>query len=447
MQIALPLYYANYSTLMNQLIIANRRSFIKTASAAGVAAGISAPGLVFGAPDNRKLKIGLVGCGGRGSGAADDTMSADSNVELWSCGDVYQNAIDGAVRNLQNKFKDRVNVDASRQFTGMDAYQKVLESGCDLVILATPPGFRPVHFEAAVNAGKHIFCEKPMAVDAPGVRKVLAAAQKGKSAGQSIVAGFCWRKSASRVAAMTKVLEGAIGDIIHYHATYYTGPVKPMAPAKSRPDGMSDVEWMVRNWYNFSWLSGDGYVEQAVHSVDKVGWAFGDKDPVSCMSNGGRAVPFANAEDYNIFDHFSCVYDYGDGRYATISSRQIPQCDGENADYITGTKGQCIINGDRVMITGENRWRFDKSTDNNMYVNEHIEMYAGLRAGKPVYDGDWMCHSTLLGIMGRDSAYTGKRLTWEQISNSQTDLAPDDLKWDSAFKATPMPLPGVTKFV
>ncbi len=319
-----------------------------------------------------------------------------------------------------------MNVPDDRKFTGMDAYQKVLESGVDIVILATPPGFRPVQFKAAVEAGKHIFCEKPVATDAPGVRMVLEAARKAKEKGQSVVAGFCWRKSASRVAAMQRVLDGAIGDIIHYHATYYTGPVKPMALATSRPPEMSDVEWQVRNWYNFSWLSGDGYVEQAIHSVDKVGWAFGDKDPVSCMSNGGRQVPFAGAEGYNIFDHFSCVYDFGEGRYGTVSSRQTPGCDNENADFIVGTKGTCIINGDRVMITGENRWRFNKDEDNNMYVNEHVLMYEALRKGQPVYDGDWMCHSTFLGLMGRNAAYTGKRLTWDQIVNSQDDIAPDD---------------------
>jgi predicted dehydrogenase len=316
-----------------------------------------------------------------------------------------------------------------------------------MVILATPPGFRPMQFQAAVEAGKHIFCEKPMAVDATGLRMVLDSARKAKEKGLSVVAGFCWRKSPSRMAAMERVLGGAIGDIIHYHATYYTSPVKPMQVASARPADMSDVEWQVRNWYNFSWLSGDGYLEQAIHSVDKVGWAFGDKDPLTCMANGGRQVPFQGAEGYNIYDHFSCVYDFGGGRYGTVSSRQIPGCDGENADYITGTKGTCIINGDRVLITGENKWRFEKEKDANMYVNEHILMAQALRSGAPLYEGDWMCHSIFLGLMGRMAAYTGKRVTWDQITNSKEDLAPDDLKWDSKFTPTPMPRPGVTRVV
>jgi predicted dehydrogenase len=434
---------------MNPLITPDRRSFLKSASAAGAAGLFCAPSITRGAlaADSRRLKVGVVGCGGRGTGAASDAMKADSNVELWAAGDVFASAIGGSLRQLRNQFKDRVNVPDERQFTGMDAWQKVLDSGIDVVILATPPGFRPLQFKGAVEAGKHIFCEKPMAVDAPGVRMVLEAARTAKDKGLSVVAGFCWRKSASRVAAMQRVLDGAIGEIIHYHATYYTGPVKPMQLASARTPEMSDVEWQIRNWYNFSWLSGDGYVEQAIHSVDKVGWAFGDKDPLTCMANGGRQVPFEGAEGYNIFDHFSCVYDFGNGRFATVSSRQIPLCDGENADYITGTKGTCLLNGDRVLITGENRWRFEKDKDNDMYVNEHAEMYAALRKGAPVYDGDWMCHSTLMGIMGRTAAYTGKRLTWEQSVNSRDDLAPDDLKWDSKFEPSPMPRPGITKVI
>ncbi len=434
---------------MNSLPIPNRRSFLKSASAAGIVGAVGFPAISRGldAPDNRKLKVGLVGCGGRGTGAASDAMSADSNVELWSAGDVFQDSIKNSLDTLKSTFRDRVNVAEDRKFVGLDAYQKVLESGVDVVILATPPGFRPLQFKAAVEAGKHVFCEKPMAVDATGLRVVLESAKKAKEKGLSVVAGFCWRKSASRVEAITRVLDGAIGDIIHYHATYYTGPVKPMQLASARPKDMSDFEWQLRNWYNFSWLSGDGYVEQAIHSVDKVGWAFGDKDPLTCMANGGRQVAFEGAEGYNIYDHFSCVYDYGGGRYATVSSRQTPNCDAENADFIVGTKGTCVINAGRVYITGENKWRFESSKDNNMYVNEHVQMYQALRAGKPVYDGDWMCHSVFLGLMGRMAAYTGKRLTWDQTVNSQEDLAPDDLKWDSAFTPSPMPRPGVTKLV
>lgn len=428
-----------------ELPSSSRRTVLKAASA-GALAGLAFPGVVLGAEDSRRLKVGLVGCGGRGTGAAQDAMSADSNAELWAVGDVFPDAIEGSLRSLKEQFRDRVNVEDGRKFVGMDAYQKVLDSGVDVVLLATPPGFRPLHFQAAVEAGKHIFCEKPVAVDTPGVRVVMEAAAKAKEKGLAVMSGFCWRRSASRRAAFEQIHNGAIGDIVSYYATYLTGPVKPMQPASARKPEWSDVEWQVRNWYNFSWLSGDSLVEQAVHSVDKIGWAFGDKPPVSCIGVGGRQIPMEGA---NIFDHFSVVYEFPGGVFATMASRQQPNCDGENADYIRGTKGECVI-GKRgtgaPVITGETRWRF-RGDDPNMYVQEHRELFASIRAGTPVNDGEWMCNSTLMAIMGRMAAYTGKRVTWEQVMNSKEDLAPDDLQWNSSFTPTPMPLPGVTQLI
>ncbi|RYD37420.1 MAG: Gfo/Idh/MocA family oxidoreductase [Verrucomicrobiaceae bacterium] len=421
-----------------------RRTILK-AGAAGVAAGLVAfPNVSFGQLESKRLKLGLIGCGGRGTGAAQDAMKADSNVELYAVGDVFQESIDGSLRNLKADFRDRAEVDPSRQFLGMDAYQKVLESGVDVVILSTPPGFRPVHFEAAVEAGKHIFCEKPMGVDIPGVNRILAASKKAQEKGLAVMPGFCWRRSASRRAAFEQLRNGAIGDVVSYYATYYTAPVKPMQPASARRAEWSDVEWQLRNWMNFSWLSGDTYVEQAVHSVDKVGWAFGDRDPLNCIGVGGRQIPMEGA---NIFDHFSVIYEFPGNVFATVASRQQVNCDGENADYIKGTKGTLIIGkGARPYITGEKKWRFE-GEDNDMYRQEHVELFASIRAGKPVNDSVFMCHSTMLGIMGRMAAYTGKRVSWDQVISSKDDLAPDDLKWDSSFTPTPMPMPGVTPVV
>jgi predicted dehydrogenase len=420
-----------------------RRTILK-AGAAGVAASLAFPNVSFGQLDSKRLKLGLIGCGGRGTGAAGDAMRADSNIELHAVGDVFHESLDNSLRTLQKDFRDRAQVDPSRQFLGMDAYQKVLESGVDVVILSTPPGFRPIHFEAAVEAGKHIFCEKPMGVDIPGVQRILAAGLKARDKGLAVMPGFCWRRSASRRAAFEQIQGGAIGDVVSYYATYYTAPVKPMQPASARKAEWSDVEWQLRNWMNFSWLSGDTYVEQAVHSVDKVGWAFNDKDPLNCIGVGGRQIPM---EGGNIFDHFSVIYEFPGNVFATVASRQQVNCDGENADYIKGTKGTCIIGkGGRPYITGEKKWRFE-GEDNDMYGQEHIELFQSIRSGKPVNDTEFMCHSTMLGIMGRMAAYTGKRVTWEQVINSKQDLAPDDLKWDSSFTPTPMPMPGVTPVV
>lgn len=420
-----------------------RRDVLK-AGVAGCAAALTFPSVTFGAPDNRRLKIGLIGCGGRGTGAAQDAMNADSNAELHAVADIFEESIGTSLRSLKEGFKDRVTVDDSRTFVGMDSYQKLLASGVDVVLLATPPGFRPIHFEAAVAAGKHIFCEKPVAVDVPGVKRVMAAAEQAKAKGLGVVSGFCWRRSASRRAAFAQIASGAIGDITSYYATYYTNPVKPMQPPSARKAEWSDVEWQLRNWMNFSWLSGDSFVEQAVHSVDKVGWAFQDKDPVSCVATGGRQI---RAEGGNIFDHFSVIFEYPDGIFAHVASRQQTKCDNENADYIRGTKGLCTIGkGAAPFIKGETNWRF-REDDNQMYTQEHMELFQSIRNGTPVNDGTWMCHSTLLGIMGRAAAYTGKRITWEQILSSTGDLAPDDLKWDSSFTPGPLPMPGITPFV
>ncbi len=426
---------------MNPLpLTAPRRDFLK-AGAAGLAASVAFPHVSFGAEDSRRLKVGLIGCGGRGTGAAQDAMNADSNVELHAVADVFPESTATSLRSLKEAFRDRVTVDESRTFIGMDAYQKVLASGVDVVILTTPPGFRAGHFEAAVEAGKHIFCEKPMGVDIPGVKRIMAAAEKAHSNGQSIVGGFCWRRDAARRAAFEQIANGAIGDITSYYATYYTGPVKPMQPASARKAEWSDVEWQLRNWMNFSWLSGDSFVEQAVHSVDKVGWAFGDKDPLTCIATGGRQIP---AEGGNIYDHFSTIYEFPNSVFAHVASRQQTSCDSENADYIRGTKGVCIIGkGGAPMIKGETNWRY-RGEDNEMYKQEHVELYQSIRAGAPLND-PWMCHSTMLAIMGRMAAYTGKRVTWDQVINSKDDLAPeDDLKWDSSFTPTPLPKPGVT---
>ncbi len=424
--------------------LAARRDFLKTSTAAAVGGlTLGFPTVLRGAPNGSKLKVGLVGCGGRGTGAAANALGADSNSELFAVADVFSGQAEAAVNTLNNQFKDRINVPAERRFIGMDGYQALLASGVDVVLLATPPGFRPGHLAAAVDAGKHIFCEKPMAVDPVGVRSVMESVRKSKEKGLSVVAGFCWRYCRSRQEFFKAIHDGAIGDIVSYYATYYTGPVKPMPPASARQAGWSDVEWQVRNWYNFSWLSGDGYVEQCIHSVDKVAWAFRDQPPVSCVATGGRQYP---AEGGNIFDHMTAVYEYPGQVLATVGQRQIPNCFNENADYLQGTKGSAQI-ARSVSIRGEKTLRF-REDDDAMYDQEHRDLFAAIRAGTPLNDGERMATSTLLGIMARTAAYTGQKITWDMIMNSQDDLAPEEsLKWDGSFTPNPLPIPGVAKFV
>lgn len=419
----------------------SRRHFIRTTSIA-TAASVLAPQVSRSQEAGSTLKLGLIGCGGRGSGAANQALTADSNVQLWAMGDVFEGSLQRSLNGLTKAKEAQISVPLERQFIGMDAYEKVLDSGVDVVILTTPPGFRPQHLRAAIDAGKHVFCEKPVAVDAPGIRSVLESAQLAKQKNLNIVCGFCWRYEFARQEAFKLIHEGAIGDVRSVYATYHTGPVKPMPPETARREGESDVEWQVRNWYNFSWLSGDGLVEQAVHSIDKIAWAMKDIDPIAAVAVGGRQIP---AHGGNIFDHFHIVYEYPESVYCHLGSRQQPGCHSENHDYIMGTKGNCRITWDGPIIRGETNWRY-KGPDNDMYQNEHDVLFGHLRRGETINNGEWMARSTMLAIMGRMAAYTGQRITWKMAMESQEDLAPDTLAWDSAFTPTAMPMPGQTKF-
>lgn len=417
-----------------------RRNFLK----AGVAAGF--PAVLSAMQPAKTLKVGLVGCGGRGSGAAAQALKADDYANLTAVADIDMERAQACLDRLKKVAGDKVKVESTNIFLGLDAYEKLINSGVDVVLLATPPGFRPVHLRTAVNAGKHVFCEKPVAVDAPGVRHVLETAKLAKEKNLSVVAGFCWRYSNYIRATFDQVATGSIGDIVAYYATYYTSPVKPMPPASTRPAGMSDVEWMIRNWYNFSWLCGDGLVEQAVHSVDKIAWAMKDKPPVSCVAVGGRQIP---AEGGNIFDHFEVNYLYPNNVRAFLGCRQIEGCYNENSDYILGTKGSATIGrGPMPRIAGEKTWTFS-GQKNDMYQAEHDALFASIRRNQPINDVEWMTTSTMLAIMGRMAAYTGQQITWEQALNSQEALYPYDSKldWSGSLSVPPLPRPGQTKFL
>lgn len=434
----------------------SRRHFIRHGSS-----GILAPAIITAATSLRAqqkadsaevLKIGLVGCGGRGSGAANQALHADYNTKLVAVADIDAGQIKRCLMNLKNELPEkdahRVEVAPEKQFIGLEGYKALLASDVDVVLLASPPGFRPHHLMAAVDAGKHIFAEKPMAVDAAGYRVALEAVRKSKEKNLSLVAGYCWRYAASRQEGFKRLLEGELGDVLSGTHHYFAGPVKPMPKADTRPPGMSDVEWQVRNWYNFSWLSGDSLVEQAVHSVDKLCWAYGDIPPVAAVGTGGRQIP---AEGGNIFDHFHVSIEYPGSRISHITNRQITNCHGETVDYIYGTKGKLLIGkgGSEVAIEGEKRWRWRKDKgETDMYQAEHNWLFDHIRKGQPANDGDRMMNSTMTAIMARMAAYTGTKVTWAQAIASKEDLAPEEsLKWGDSFTPTPMPLPGRTKMI
>jgi len=433
----------------------SRREFLKTSSTAVVtgafAANVLLPRRAF-AVNSETIKIGLIGSGGRGNGAAADALASDSNSVLHAVADIYPSKIEIGLREIRNAIKDdkRIDVPQERRFAGLDAYRQVLQSGVDVVLLTTPPGFRPMHFKAAVEAGKHAFLEKPVATDANGVRSVRALAEEARKKGLAVQSGFCWRANYARRAFFKRLEEGAIGDIRSSYHTYLTGPVKPMPAPESRPPGMSDVEWQVRNWYNFVWLSGDGLVEQAIHSIDKMAWGMKDVPPLKCTAVGGRQIP--NYEG-NIYDHIEVNYEWASGVRAFMAQRQISLCHSETKDYLLGSKGIGAIGGRRgVEISGEESWRYggpESESDlfGKMYQVEHAELLGSIRKGKPVNDGEHMCNTTLMAIMGRMAAYTGQEITWEQALNSQEQLVPSRLEWDMSLPIAPMAMPGKTQFI
>jgi predicted dehydrogenase len=423
--------------------LTSRREFLKASALVGsvLAAPGILPGPLFAKENTDTLRVGLIGCGGRGSGAASQALHADKNVVLIAMGDAFEDPLQRSLSSLQKEHADKVKVTPEKCFVGLDAYQKVIDSGVDVVLLASPPGFRPVHLKAAVDAGKHIFCEKPMATDAPGVRSVLESVKAAKDKSLALVAGFCWRYEVARMEFYQRVHDGAIGDLRAIYATYYTGPVKPMPAASERPAGMGDLEWQVRNWYNFVWLSGDGYVEQAIHSVDKVAWAMKDQPPLKAVAVGGRQTPNNQGD---IYDHMFVVYEYPDDVRAFVGQRQIAHTYSENSDYLMGSAGFGHIPG--ITLKGKENWRF-KGQTTDMYQNEHDALFASIRSGKLINDGDRMAKSTLMAIMGRMAAYTGQEITWEQALNSQEKLVPDQLDWKMNLDIAPMAIPGTTKLV
>ncbi len=444
----------------SQPSVTTRREFLKTSSAVALGGALASPfvltGRSYGASPGDTLKIGLIGCGGRGTGAAAQALQTGESVVLTAMGDVFESQLQSSLKNLSAKpkpkegeapqphYSDRVNVDPDHCFVGLDAYQKVIDSGVDVVLLATPPGFRPQHLKAAIDAGKNVFCEKPMATDAPGLRSVLESAAKAKEKKLALVAGFCWRYELGREEFYQRVHDGAIGDIRAIYATYLTGPVKPMPPADTRPAGMSDVEWQLHNWYNFTWLSGDGLCEQACHSIDKIAWAMNGVLPLKAVASGGRQIP--NNEG-NIYDHIDVFYEFPNGVRAFMAQRQISKCYSDNSDYLMGADGLGTIKGwSAPVITGKETWKYRGPTK-NMYQHEHDMLFASIRKGEPINDGIWMAHSSLMAIMGRMAAYTGQEVTWEQAMNSQEKLVPDNLTWDMKLPIRPMSMPGQTKFI
>jgi len=422
----------------------SRRQFLKNGATAVLAGGLMSrlsPAVYAGGSD--VLRIGLIGCGGRGTGAAKDALNADKNVQLVAMGDVFADQVKSSYENLQKALGDRVNGTPPEQFVGFDAYKQVIEAS-DVVLLATPPHFRPAHLRAAVEAGKHIFCEKPVAVDAPGARSVFETTKLADEKKLAIVSGLCWRYHHVLRATFDQVLSGAIGDILAMQCSYNTQGLwkKPRQPE------WSDMEWQVRNWLYFTWLSGDFITEQHVHSLDKMTWAMQGEAPVKASGTGGRQV--RTSPDYgHVYDHFAIEYEYANGVKAFSRCRQQDGCQGDITDHLFGTKGTCDIASHRTKISGETKWKYkapEGAKAINMYQFEHEELFRSIRAGEPINNGHYMTVSTMMAVMGRMAAYTGKTITWDQAIHSAEDLTPPAYEWGSLAMPS-VAMPGVTPFV
>ena len=421
----------NKSDLSRRKFLSNTAlGAIGTLSAAGLLASctgygkrdLKLPELLNAAPDGRVLKAGLIGCGGRGTGAAMNFLDAGPNLQIVALGDLFQDKLDLCRATLKKGRK--IEIDESKCFTGFDNYQKVIDSGVDIVLLCTPPHFRPTHVEAAVNAGKHIFMEKPVAVDPVGARSVLISSKKAEQMGLSMVSGTIRRVQKDYMETWRRVANGEIGEIVSAHIVRNGGSLW----AKKRLPQWTDMEYMIRNWANFCWLSGDHIVEQFIHEVDVMNWFVG-KIPVKAMGWGGRQRRLTGDQ----YDFFSVEYVYDNGMQAHCAARQISGCSNLKREIVTGTKGYADCNGTLFDLMGNPFWKYPypKEGDNDLtwkvkdpYVQEHINLVASIRSGNPINDAEAQVNSTLITIMGRISAYTGRDVTWEEMLNSNLTLGP-----------------------
>lgn len=425
-----------------------RRDFVKKTTLGAAAVSLSPLAAPFVKAQNgakKELKVGVVGLGGRGGGALNNILAADPNTRIWAVADIFESKLK-RIDQLQQSKGGRIDTEGrKRAFLGFDGYQKVIDSGVDIIILATPPVFRPQHFAAAIAAGKHVFMEKPFANDIPGLKSVVESARTAQTNGLSVMTGLVWRYSPHLMELHKRIQDGEIGEVLSVSSTYCGGqrPNK-MPDIKHKPTTMSDMEWALRFWQNYLELSGDCILEFMVHGLDKMSWAMGDRMPVKCIGMGANIKPVAGS---NNWDQFALNYEYADGRRADFMGRQVPGAYAASGDAITGTKGFASLDKSGVSITldGKVVWQ---SKGGLGYQNEHEILLEHIRSGKVFNDVlGKMEHSHALAIMGRTAAYTGQIITSEQIMTSTDELIQvEGLNFDTPFAPRPVAEVGVTKF-
>jgi myo-inositol 2-dehydrogenase / D-chiro-inositol 1-dehydrogenase len=440
-----------------------RRSFLKTTTTLAAAASL-APG-VFAASDDT-LKVALIGCGGRGTGAAGQALSTTGPLKLVAMADAFKDRLDSSYDTLKGQVEkaghpDRIDVPEENKFIGFDAYQHAIALA-DVVILATPPGFRPSQFEEAVRQGKHIFMEKPVAVDGPGVRKVLAAAEEAKKKNLKVAVGLQRHHQKPYIETIKRLHDGVIGDIVAMRC-YWNGSGVWVRPRKSLEQKLgrtpTEMEYQMYNWYYFVWLCGDHIVEQHIHNLDVINWVK-QAHPVKAWGMGGREVR-KGIDNGEIFDHHFVEFEYPDGSRLSSQCRHIPGCWDSVSEHVQGTKGLCDVSGYRIKTEndfnfadfGQIDGRFTGDHGKDPYQQEHDDLFAAIRNDTPYAETlEYGAYSTMTAIMGRMATYCGKELSWDDVINSELDTFPTVLGWDAktptepdANGRYPIPIPGKTK--
>ena len=434
----------------------NRRQFIGVGAvaAAGIMVGCNSKGgktrtmesvkFLDQAPDGKELKAGLIGCGGRGTGAAINFLEAGSNLKIHALGDVFQDRIDGCKDKL--KENKQVTVPEENCFVGFDAFEKVIDSGVDVIILATPPHFRPEHFAAAVGARKHVFMEKPVAVDPVGARSIIASSKKAEALGLVVGTGTQRRHNRDYVGTYQKIYEGSIGEIVSANC-YWNGS---QLWYRTHKKGWSEMEYMIRDWVNWQWLSGDHIVEQHVHNIDVINW-FTEKHPTKAVGFGSRQRRVTGDQ----FDNFSVDFEYDNGMHVHSMCRQIDGCVNNVSEFVMGTEGSSNCRNEIYDKKNKVIWKYkypqgeDGSEGDRVkispYVQEHIDLVKAIRENKPYVEAENTAISTMCAIMGRMSSYTGKEVTWDEVMNSDLKLGPDKYSYGKVNIPKNVPVPGVGK--
>ncbi len=416
-----------------------RRNFITTGAVAATTVITGFPFVRTSPAKEKPLKIGLIGCGGRGTGAVEDCITSSPDIHLVALADLFPDRIQRCLETLKQPKKGKrekplpnIEVKEDHCFSGFDCHKKLLETDVDLVLLAEPPGFRLLSFPAAIDAGKHVFIEKPVAVDPVGCRKIMEAGKKAKQKGLAVVAGTQRRHQKSYVETIKRIHNGQIGEVVSGQC-YWNGST---LWHHGRDPQWTEMEYQIRNWYYFCWLSGDHIVEQHLHNIDVINWAIGTH-PIRALGVGGRQARTDPKYGY-IYDHFAVDFEYPNNVHVMSMCCQYEKTDTKIGEFVIGTKGKSDPSGE---ILSPNKWKFEGEST-NPYVQEHADLIASIRSGNPLNEAQNVAESTMSLIMGRESTYTGKAITWDEIMSSNLDLSPIAYDFNAQPPKQAVPMPG-----